>query len=257
MHDMAPEFLDVDGRRIAILARSGAAPGIVWLGGFRSEMTATKASHLDRWAERAGRAFTRFDYAGHGASPGDFLTLTLSTWLDDALAVIRRRTTGPQILVGSSMGGWIALLAIRALRLAGEAGRVTGLVLVAPAPDFTERLMWAQFPDAVRAQIEKEGLWLRPSPYSPEPYPITKALIEDGRRHLILTSGVEVTCPVHILHGTADPDVPWQMSVELMARITGAHVALTLVKDGDHRLSTASDLALLERAVADIAAASA
>jgi pimeloyl-ACP methyl ester carboxylesterase len=247
------DFLDIDGRSLAVLSRKGAGPGVVWLGGFRSDMTATKATHLAAWAEGTGRAYVRFDYSGHGQSGGRFEDGTVSTWLADALAVIRARTRGPQILVGSSMGGYLALLATQALRAAGEVKRIVGLVLIAPAPDFTERLMWDVFPDAVKAEIMSKGVWMRASQYSPEPTPITRKLIEDGRNHLLLGAGITTGCPVHILHGTGDPDVPWQLSVELMGRLVGERVTLTLIKDGDHRLSTPSDLSLLETAVEGIA----
>jgi pimeloyl-ACP methyl ester carboxylesterase len=246
---VTPGFESVAGRRIAVLARPGAGPAVVWLGGFRSDMTATKASRLDDWAARAGRAFLRFDYSGHGASEGDFAELTLSDWLADALAVIERRASRPVVLVGSSMGGYIALLAARAL----PPGRLAGLVLIAPAPDFTERLIWAGMPEAIRREVMERGVWRRASAYSDEPTPITRALIEDGRRHLILGGPVATGCPVHILHGTADPDVPWDLSVELMGKLAGERVTLTLVKDGDHRLSTPADLELLERVVGGIA----
>jgi pimeloyl-ACP methyl ester carboxylesterase len=246
---LSPSHIDVDGRRIAYLQRPGAGPGVVWLGGFRSEMTATKASRLDAWAARTGRAFLRFDYSGHGQSSERFEDGTLSSWLADALGAIRALTKGPQILVGSSMGGHIALLACRALRAAGEGARIAGLVLIAPAPDFTERLMWDAFTPEIRETILREGVYHEPSPYSPQPTPLTRALIEDGRKHLVLGGTIETGAPVHILHGTADPDVPWELSVELMGRLLGERTALTLVKDGDHRLSTEADLALLERTV--------
>lgn len=240
------EFIDAGGRKIALLRRPGTAPGLIWLGGLRSEMTATKASHLDAFAARRGIAFTRFDYGGHGQSQGRFEDMVLSDWLGDALTVIRKCTDGPQILIGSSMGGWIALRALEELRKAGAEPRIAGLILIAPAPDFTERLMWAEFPPDIRREIMDNGQWLRPSPYSPDAYPITRALIEDGRKHLLLDRGLDLDCPVHVLHGTADPDVPYQLSIELMGRLRGASVALTLVKDGDHRLSTRDNLACLE-----------
>ncbi len=239
----------VNGRRLAVLARAGAGPTVVWLGGFRSDMTATKASALDAWAERCGRGFLRFDYAGHGASEGAFADLGVSDWLADALGVIAARAPdGPLILVGSSMGGHIALLASAAL-----GPRIAGLVLVAPAPDFTERLMWDAFPDHVRREIMDDGVFLRPSAYASEPTPISRRLIEDGRRHLLLKRGLSFAGPVRILHGTADPDVPWTLSVELMGALERARVTLTLVKDGDHRLSTPADLDLLIAAVEGLA----
>jgi pimeloyl-ACP methyl ester carboxylesterase len=253
MAEEIAEAVEVAGRRLAVLRRPGAAPGVVWLGGLRSEMTATKASHLSAWAGRAGRAFLRFDYSGHGASEGRFEDGTISAWLEDALAVLRAKSEGPQILVGSSLGGWLALLAVRALRAAGEGGRVAGLVLVAPAPDFTDRLMWARFSAKAKRAIERDGVYYEPSAYAPEPLPVTRALIEDGRRHLLLGGTIETGAPVRILHGTADPDVPWELSVELMGRLVGEAVTLTLVKDGDHRLSKPDELALLERAVEDLA----
>lgn len=245
----APEFITVDGRPIAYLKREGHEPGLIWLGGFRSEMTATKASHLDAFAAREALSFLRFDYGGHGQSGGVYEELTLSEWIADSLGVIRQKSTGPQFLVGSSMGGWIALRVVEELTKMGEGDRVAGLLLIAPAPDFTERLMWAAFPPEVQTEIMETGRWLRPSPYSPEPYPITRRLIEDGRRHLMLERGLDLTGPVHILHGTADPDVPYQLSIELMGRLRGAQATLTLVKDGDHRLSSPAHLAALENAV--------
>jgi pimeloyl-ACP methyl ester carboxylesterase len=253
MAEEIAERVEAGGRRLAVLRRPGAGPGVVWLGGLRSEMTATKATHLSGWAGRTGRAFLRFDYSGHGASEGRFEEGTVSAWLADAIAVLRSRTEGPQILVGSSLGGWLALLATRALRDAGERDRIAGLVLVAPAPDFTERLMWARFSARSKRAIERDGVYLEPSAYSPDPLPITRALIEDGRRHLLLGGTIETGAPVRILHGTADPDVPWELSVELMGRLVGEPVTLTLVKDGDHRLSKPEELALLERAVEDLA----
>lgn len=246
---MTPNFIEHAGRRLAVLNRPGRSPGIVWLGGFRSEMTATKATHLDAFAARTGHACLRFDYSGHGQSDGNFADGTVSIWLDDALAVIRARTAGPVVLVGSSMGGWLALLVCRALRRAGEGGRIAGLVLIAPAPDFTERLMWDAFPDDTKRVIDTDGVWHRPSAYAPEPTPITRALIADGREHLLLGGAIETGAPVHIIHGTADPDVPWSLSIELMGRLVAERTTLTLVKDGDHRLSTPADLALLERVV--------
>ena len=248
------EFIEVAGRKIATLTRPGQGAaqgqeqglGLVWLGGFRSEMTATKATHLDETARRHGLDFTRFDYSGHGQSEGDFATTNLSCWLADTLAVLRQKTSGPQLLIGSSMGGWIALRAIEDLIKTGEADRIAGLILIAPAPDFTERLMWASFPPHIRHDILTHGFWLRPSPYSPEPYPITRDLIEDGRKHLVLHRGLDLACPVHIVHGTADPDVPYELSIELMGRLRGASVSLTLIKNGDHRLSAPSELAALD-----------
>lgn len=236
-----PVFLDrSDGPALAVAATPGTGPTVIWLGGFHSDMTGTKAVALEAWAESRGQGYLRFDYSGHGQSQGRFEDGTISQWRADALAVVDRCTTGPLVLVGSSMGGWIALLVALA-----RPERVAGIVLIAPAPDFTEDLMWATFPDAVKAQILNEGSWQRPSAYGDEPYPITRALIEDGRNHLLLQAPIPVSVPVRVLHGQADPDVPWQRSLQLMEQLATPDVAATFVKDGDHRLSTPRDLALL------------
>jgi alpha-beta hydrolase superfamily lysophospholipase len=174
---------------------------------------------------------------------------TIGLWLDDTLLAIRQLTQGPQVLVGSSMGGWLALLAIRALAAAGEADRIAGTVLIAPAVDFTEALMWKQFPPDIRAAIETEGHWLRPTPYAEEPYPVTRALIEDGRRHLLLDTAIQAHGPVHILQGMQDPDVPWQHAMLLVEHLADDPVSVTLIKDGDHRQSRPEDLDRLIRAV--------
>jgi pimeloyl-ACP methyl ester carboxylesterase len=251
-----PEFLTVGersgARRIAYLRRAGrgagaARPGVVWLGGFKSDMFGTKASALDRRAAAAGRAFLRFDYSGHGRSEGRFEAGTIGAWLEEALAALRV-TEGPQTLVGSSMGGWLALLAARALSAAGEADRLTGLVLVAPAVDFTERL-WAAMPPEARDEIERNGVWLRASAYSADPYPITKALIEEGRDHLLFDNAIRSHCPVHILQGMQDEDSPWRDAMRLFEHLPADPAILTLVKDGDHRLSRDEDLARLWAAV--------
>ena len=244
-------------RRLAVAARPAregeTRPGVVWLGGFKSDLTSGKAVALDAWAGERGRAMLRFDYSGHGASEGRFEDGTIGLWLDDALAVLRARSAGPQILVGSSMGAWIALLAARALAGAGEAGRIAGLVLIAPAVDFTEALMWARFGPEVRREIEETGRWMRPSPYGPEPYPITRALIEDGRRHLLLGATVRAHGPVHILQGMRDADVPWEHAMLLVEHLAADPVSITLVKDGDHRLSRDEDIARLIAAVENLA----
>ncbi|WP_353858657.1 alpha/beta hydrolase [Azospirillum formosense] len=225
----------------------GLAPGVMFLGGFMSDMTGTKALALEAWAAGEGLSFTRFDYQGHGASSGRFDEGTIGLWADDALAVLDRVTVGPQILVGSSMGGWMMLLT--ALR---RPERVAGLVGIAAAPDFTEDLMWDLFDESVRREILETGRWLRPSDYGPEPQPITRALIEDGRNHLLLRQPIAFDKPVRLLHGMADPDVPWQVSLTLADRLASADVRVTLVKDGDHRLSRDQDIDLLCRTVADL-----
>jgi pimeloyl-ACP methyl ester carboxylesterase len=247
---------DAAARRIALRIRPGAPPGLFWLGGFKSDMRGTKAVALDRWAAEHGRGCIRFDYSGHGESGGAFVDGTIGRWLEESIAVFERFAAGPQVLVGSSMGAWIALLLARALKRRtgpAPAGSLAGLVLIAPAVDFTEELMWKQFPPAVQRQIETTGSWLRPSQYAEEPYPITRGLIEDGRRHLLLGGLIEIGCPVRILQGVQDPDVPWQHAVELSSRLAHDDVVLTLVKDGDHRLSRPEDIERLIAAVAEFA----
>ena len=244
-------------RRIAVRLREGAVPGVVWLGGFKSDMQGTKAVALDGWAASAGRACIRFDYSGHGESGGAFTDGTIGRWLEESTAVFEAFAQGPQVLVGSSMGGWIALLLARALRsrvAAGAklAGSLAGIVLIAPAADFTEELMWKKFSPEVKRQIETTGSWQRPSEYSPDPYVITRALIEDGRKHLLLGGLIETGCPVRILQGVQDPDVPWQHAMELSARLARDDVVMTLVKDGDHRLSRPEDIERLIAAVKEL-----
>lgn len=258
MRDDELKFLSVgagaDARNIAVRTREGAAPGVVWLGGFKSDMKGTKAAALDEWAAGRGRGFVRFDYSGHGESGGDFAHGTIGRWLEESLAVFTQVCRGPQILVGSSMGGWMALLLVRALRRRVAAGAslpatVAGLVLIAPAVDFTEELMWKRFSPDIRREIEQTGAWERPSAYGDEPYRITKGLIEEGRQHLLLGDMIETGCPVRILQGVQDPDVPWNHAMELVSRFARDDVVMTLVKDGDHRLSRPEDL---ERLIAAI-----
>jgi pimeloyl-ACP methyl ester carboxylesterase len=238
-------------RRIAVRIRDGASPGVLWLGGFKSDMKGTKAAALDAWAADQCRSCIRFDYSGHGESGGSFADGTIGRWLEESLAVFRTFARGPQIVVGSSMGGWIALLLARALKQEHSGATMAGLVLIAPAVDFTEELMWKRFPPEVKRQIETEGSWHRPSQYSEEPYPITRELIEEGRYHLLLGSLIEIGCPVRILQGVQDPDVPWRHAVELSSRLAHDDVVLTLVKDGDHRLSRPEDIERLLAAVAE------
>jgi pimeloyl-ACP methyl ester carboxylesterase len=240
-------------RRIAIRVREGVVPGLLWLGGFKSDMKGTKAEALDRWAGDHGRAMVRFDYSGHGESGGNFVDGTIGRWLEESLAVFDAFCRGPQVVIGSSMGGWLALLLVRELARRGgaAAAQVTGLVLVAPAVDFTEELMWKRFAPEVRREIEDKGVWARPSQYSDEPYLITRGLIEEARNHLLLDGMIETGCPVRILQGVQDPDVPWQHAVELSARFARDDVVLTMVKDGDHRLSRPEDIERLIAAVAE------
>jgi pimeloyl-ACP methyl ester carboxylesterase len=239
-------------RPIAVDVREGAAPPVVWFGGFRSEMAGTKADALDAWAAEAGRAFVRFDYSGHGVSGGRFEDGTISRWLEEGLAVLSRFAPYGPVIVGSSMGGWLALLAARALRGTRPDRAASALVLIAPAADFTERLMWDAFSPEQRATILETGIYLRPSLYSDDPYPITRMLIEDGRRHLLLEDTIETGCPVHILQGMQDPDVPWEHAMRLVEHLPADSVQITLIKDGDHRLSRPEDL---DRLVAAVAAA--
>jgi pimeloyl-ACP methyl ester carboxylesterase len=240
-------------RPIAVRQRPGAAPGLFWLGGFKSDMQGTKAQALDAWAQQHGRALTRFDYSGHGESGGSFAHGTIGRWLEESLAVFVTCCGGPQVVIGSSMGGWMALLLVRELarRVPPAAARIAALVLIAPAVDFTEALMWQRFSPEIRQEIEQKGAWERPSRYGEEPYPITRAMIEDGRHHLLLDGMIETGCPVRVLQGVQDPDVPWQHAVDLTARLAQDDVVLTLVKDGDHRLSRPEDVERMLAAVAE------
>ena len=251
-----PAFIEVgtasEVRHIAVRARAGGSPGLFWLGGFKSDMQGTKALALDLWAAEKNRAFIRFDYSGHGESGGNFVDGTIGRWLEESVAVFERFCAGPQIVVGSSMGGWMALLLAREIvRHPQSRASLAGLVLIAPAPDFTEELMWKGFSPEIRRQIETEGVWLRPSEYG-EPYPITRELIEDGRNHLLLGKAIEVGCPVRILQGAKDPDVPWKHAFALAHRLPADDVVLTVIQDGDHRLSRPQDIARIIAAVAEI-----
>ena len=241
-----------DCRPIAVRVREGRAPGLVWLGGFNSDMKGTKAEALARFAADKTRGFVRFDYSGHGESPGDFADGTIGRWLEESLAVFARFCRGPQVVIGSSMGGWLALLLARELRRAPAntpPASLAGMVLIAPAVDFTEELMWKKFTPAAKRELETSGAWQRPSQYGNEPYPITRRLLEEGRQHLLLGGLIETACPVRILQGVEDPDVPWGHAVELVSRLGQDDVVLSLVKDGDHRLSRPEDLERLIAAV--------
>jgi pimeloyl-ACP methyl ester carboxylesterase len=257
MDDNDLKFLDIgaggERRALAVRARTGAAPGLFWLSGYKSDMKGTKAEALARWAEANGRACVRFDYSGHGESGGVFTDGTIGGWLADSLAVFDACCRGPQVLVGSSMGGWLALLLSRALRRRQQNGPafLAGMVLVAPAVDFTEELMWKRFTPEIKGELEEKGVWTRPSAYSPEPYVVTRRLIEEGRDHLLLGGMIETGCPVRILQGVEDPDVPWRHAVELVSRLASDDVILTLVKDGDHRLSRPEDIERLIGAIAE------
>src|SRR3984957_10237581 len=239
-------------RRIAVRAREGDLPGLFWLGGFKSDMRGTKALALDAWAAERRRACIRFDYSGHGESGGDFVEGTIGRWLEESVAVFEQFCAGPQVVIGSSMGGWMALLLAREIaRRRSSRASLAGLVLIAPAPDFTQVLMWNGFSSEVREEIMAKGVWLRPSQYG-EPYPITRGLIEEGRNHLLLGGAIDVGCPVRILQGAQDPDVPWRHAFALADRLPSDDVVLTMVQDGDHRLSRPQDIARILVAVAEI-----
>jgi len=246
MDDAIRHLRRPDGARLAWRAIEGAGPTVVWLGGFRSEMAATKADALAAWAQTAGRSFLRFDYFGHGVSDGDFREGTITRWRADALAVLDELVEGPAVLCGSSMGGWIACLAAMA-----RPERVKAMVLIAPAADFTEKLMAPELGDEARAALAAEGVWMRPSAYG-DPYPITQALFDDGARWSILAGPVPIEAPVRILQGGADPDVPWLHALELANSLKSRDVVFTLIKDGDHRLSRPQDLKRLVAAVEEL-----
>ena len=248
MTESAPEFAEFGtGHRIAVLQTNGTGsePGLIWLGGFKSSMDGTKACALAAWAGEQGISCTRFDYSGHGASGGEFEHGTISAWLTESLGVFRNHTSGPQIVIGSSMGGWLSLLLYRELAKSGEADRVSAMVLIAPATDMTEDLMWARFDHDIRGEIEELGVYQRPSAYGDGDYAITRSLIEDGRKHLLFAEPFPVRCPVRILHGEADPDVPWEHGHRLFRHLEGEDISFTLIKDGDHRLSTPQEIGRL------------
>jgi pimeloyl-ACP methyl ester carboxylesterase len=244
------EFLDVAGVKLAYRRSKGAADkaGVVWLGGFHSDMLGEKASVLHSACTDARRSFVRFDYLGHGESGGAFADGTIGRWREDALAVVDQLTDGPLVLVGSSMGGWMALLVALA-----RPERVRGLVLLAPAPDFTDKLMWASFDDSQRRQIMEEGAWIRPSDYDPAGYPITRDLIVEGRAWNVLDGEIAIDVPVRILQGGLDPDVPWTHSLDLADKLRSRDVVWSLIKDGDHRLSRPQDIARVVGTVLELA----
>lgn len=231
-----------DGATIAYRRRAGTGPGIVFLSGFMSDMNGTKATFLDDYAAARGRAYLRFDAFAHGASSGDFNEATVGRWRTDAVAALDALTEGPQILVGSSLGGWIMLLVAL-----DRPERIAALVGIAAAPDATEALMWRRASPETQAKIMRDGYVDLPSQYGEAPYRFTRKLIEDGRKHLVMDTPLPVACPVRLLHGMRDPDVPWQTSVALAQHVSAGDVRVTLVKDGDHRLSRPGDLDLLAR----------
>jgi len=242
------EALTHNDVQLAFERQSGAAPAFIWLGGFKSDMAGTKAGALAQWAQARGQGFVRFDYSGHGQSGGRFVDRVVSDWLGDTLAVLDRLTEGPLVLVGSSMGGWLALLAARE-----RPERVKGLLLIAPATDMTERLMLPSFDAAARREIEETGRWERPSEYDPEPYVITRRLIEDGRRHSMMDGAIPFQGPVRILQGGQDPDVPAAHAEALAGLIRAPDLRFDLIEDGDHRLSRPQDLERLLATATELA----
>ncbi len=249
MNDETAGTLDVDGTAIAYRVQQGRPPGLVWLGGFRSDMTGTKAQAMVETAARLGHASLRFDYSGHGKSGGAFTDGTISKWVKEAAAVVLDQTTGSQILIGSSMGAWIALRLVE--ELAGT-DRIVALLLIAPAPDFTSELMEPAFTTEQRSALKRDGRIEEPSEYSDEPSIITHALIEDGRANRVLKPGMKLGVPVRILQGSADPDVPPSHAEKLVSHLAQDDVTLTMVQGGDHRLSRDADIGLLERTIADM-----
>jgi pimeloyl-ACP methyl ester carboxylesterase len=232
--------------------RKNPLPGLFWLGGFRSDMRGSKAEFIDHLAKAQGRACLRFDYSGHGESEGDFADGAIGVWAKEALSVFRALTDGPQIVIGSSMGGWIALLLARALAQANESHRLDGMVLIAPAVDFTEELIWPQLPDQIRAEILDKGAWIRPADAYGASYPMTRRLFEDGKAQSLLGGEIRTHCPVTILQGMQDPDVPWRHAMKLVEHLAADPTTITLIKDAGHRLSRPQDLAALQRAIEQI-----
>ena len=254
MTSHTPDFIEAgegqESRKIAIRHRDGKSPGLVWLGGYRSDMIGTKAEALDQWAHDTGHASCRHDYSGHGESGGEFVQGTISRWLEESLAVFDAKCAqGSHVLIGSSMGGWVAIRMVQELAKRGESHRLKALLLLAPAPDFTHELMKPQLSDDQKEQLETRGYMEEPSEYSDEPNIFTKALFEDGDKNRVMQGMIETGCPVHILQGMNDPDVPYQHAMNLVTHLPNENVSMTLIKDGDHRLSREEDIALLLRTV--------
>lgn len=239
-----PQFLETPAHRLAYLKQEGASPTVMFLSGFKSDMGGSKASALAKFCAERGQSFVRFDYSGHGLSGGDFMQGTIGGWKDDALAILDNLTQGPVILVGSSMGGWIGLLLAHV-----RPERIQSFVGIATAPDFTEALIWNKLDDSQKEALLQDGVYYAPSCYGEAPYPITRALIEEGRNHLLLNNDIPLSLPIHFLHGTKDADVPVEIAHMLRRKLP--HAALTLIEGGDHRLSSESDLVLLCRTVED------
>lgn len=251
----SPDYLSVGhgaaSRDIAMLtlpAQNGSdLPALMWLGGYRSDMTGTKAVEMEALAARRGCQAIRFDYSGHGQSRGEFREGTISRWLEEAQAVLDHHAPEKVVLVGSSMGGWIALRLTQRMREKGKAP--AGLVLIAPAPDFTSELIEPNLTEAERKSLEEKGYFEEHSDYSSDPNIFTRALIEDGKANRVLNGIIETGCPVHILQGMKDPDVPYAHALRLMEHLPADDVVLTLIRDGDHRLSRPEDLAKMVSAI--------
>jgi pimeloyl-ACP methyl ester carboxylesterase len=240
-----------DGETMACYRSAGRSPGVIFLGGCMSDMSGIKATTLEHWCRTQGQAFVRFDYLGHGESSGSFEQGTIGRWSEDAIAVVDQLSEGPQILVGSSMGGWIMLLTALA-----RPGRIAGLLGIAAAPDFTERLLTVKLNEAERKQLQSAGVVYQPSAYSDKPYAITRLLIEEGNQHLLLQADIPLSCPVRLLHAMNDVDVPWQNSLKLAEQLSSDDVRLILLKDGEHRLSREQDLQILISTLAELIDAS-
>jgi len=246
---------EAERRSIAVRHRPGKGPGLVWLGGYRSDMIGTKAEALDNWAKETGHACCRHDYSGHGESGGAFIKGTISRWLEESLAVFDAFCSeGKHILVGSSMGGWVALRMVQELAKRGQSDRLQAMLLLAPAPDFTHELMKPELSDDQKAQLENKGYMEEPSEYSDEPNIFTQALFEDGDKNRIMKGMIETGCPVHIVQGMQDLDVPYEHAMKLVTFLPNEQVTMTLIKDGDHRLSREEDIELLIRTVEVLAA---
>ena len=228
--------------------RTNGPTGLFWLGGFMSDMEGSKAETLAELAIKESRPSLRFDYSGHGQSGGEFRHGTISKWLHEAIEIFKTQTSGPRILIGSSMGGWLALLLYRHFRQnePQTAERIKGIVLIAPAADMTQKLMWDKYDDQARKEITENGFHAEPSDYGDEPYIITRDLIEDGKQHLMMHDPINVSCPVRILQGENDVDVPWQHAFEIYQTLAGDDITFSLIKSADHRLSTRRDLATLK-----------
>jgi pimeloyl-ACP methyl ester carboxylesterase len=244
--------MEIEGIPIAYQKREGVGPGLVWVGGYRSDMNGTKALHLDHYAARTGRSFLRHDYSGHGQSCGALHDGTISLWVNQSLGVFRSQSSGPQILIGSSMGGWIALRMLEELTKTGEAKRVAGLVLIAPAPDFTAELIEPNLTDEHRHQLATRGYIEESSEYLVEPNRFSKTFLDDGRKNRVMGKAIETNCPVHILQGMLDRDVPFEHALKLAAHFPKDAITMSLIADGDHRLSREQDLTMLENAVSAI-----